>query len=213
MSSEQDLIAAALLIRPEMVEIGELGKARDFIEHAMHMLDLQIAAIRHNLGEPQKAENARWKAKATGAERIKAKQRVRLQNAFGEVHRLIRAERNRLNAERQVTRDRRFVQLAKKRMTEETFLEIWHIIDREEQQPMPRPTADELDLANIVAACLSDLNESVYRRGAMLTFLEAARLVAGVKCPDLEPVDFLKAQYPELSQEKLEQALAAYNSE
>jgi len=47
---EQRVIDAAMAIMPEQLVASQLPKARDTIAHAIEILDLQVAAIRHDLG-------------------------------------------------------------------------------------------------------------------------------------------------------------------
>jgi hypothetical protein len=119
---EQRIIDAAVSVVLEQVPPQQLSATRDLIAQAMEVLDLQIAAIRHDLGEDGPAENARWWAKATAAQRIKAKVRVRLQNKLGEVQRLIRHHRKLADERSKKSKERRFIQLVKQ-----------HIFQRERQ--------------------------------------------------------------------------------
>jgi hypothetical protein len=128
---EQHIIDAAVSVVLDQIPPQQLSATRDLIAQGMEVLDLQIAAIRHDLGEDGPAENARWWAKATAAQRIKAKVRVRLQNKFGEVQRLIRHHRKLADEHSQKSRERRFIQLVKQYISEETYLLIWQKVNDE----------------------------------------------------------------------------------
>jgi hypothetical protein len=128
---QEEIIESAVAIEPEKLAIDALPNARTAIERAMEILDLEIAQIRHDLGERGPAENARWWSKATAAQRIKAKKRVRLQRKLHDVTRLIKAERNRQNLEKRKSQDSRFIQLVRQRFGEEIFLELWDIVNAE----------------------------------------------------------------------------------
>jgi hypothetical protein len=135
---EQHTIDAAISVVLDQVPPQQLSATRDLIAQAMETLDLQIAVIRHDLGEDGPAENARWWAKATAAQRIKAKVRVRLQNKLGEVQRLIRYQRKLADEHSQKSRERRFIQLVKQYISEETYLLIWQQVNDEFNQPTNR---------------------------------------------------------------------------
>ena len=129
--AEQKLVATAVAIVPDKLTSDQLPQAREVIERAMHVLDLQLAQIRQDVGEEDPSDNARWWAKATAAQRIKGKQRQRLQTIMGDVNRRIRAHRREQDAQRTVSRERRFIQLARAHLSDETYLEIWRIVNDE----------------------------------------------------------------------------------
>jgi hypothetical protein len=128
---EQHIIDAAVAVVLDQVPPQQLSATRDLIAQAMEILDLQIAAIRHDLGEGGFTENARWWAKATAAQRIKGKTRVRLQTKLGEIHRLIRLENKRKADAESRTRDSRFIQLAKKHLADAVWQELWRQVNEE----------------------------------------------------------------------------------
>jgi hypothetical protein len=128
---EQHIIDAAVSVVLDQVSPQQLSTTRNLITQAMEILDLQIAAIRHDLGEDGPAENARWWAKATAAQRIKAKVRVRLQNKLGEVQRLIRHQRKLADEHSQKSKERRFIQLVKQYISEDTYLLLWQKVNEE----------------------------------------------------------------------------------
>jgi len=133
---DDDTINMAIAVVPDQLAPDRLMWARDLLQRAIQTLDLQVAAIRQRLlEENERPENARWWAKATAAERIKAKQRVRLQTAFGDVNRLIRAQRKiQTDLEekaRRKTKDRRFIELVREHLSEETYLAIWERVNAE----------------------------------------------------------------------------------
>jgi hypothetical protein len=129
--AEQRAIDAAMAIVPEQLVASQLPKARATIAHAIEILDLQVAAIRHDLGEEGSTDNARWWAKATAAQRIKGKNRVRLQTKLGEVHRLIRVEnKHKAEAERE-SKEGRFIQLARKHLADDVWQELWRQVNEE----------------------------------------------------------------------------------
>jgi len=82
-------------------------------------------------GEDGSTDNARWWAKATAAQRIKGKNRVRLQTKLGEVHRLIRTENKRKSDEERRSREGRFIQLSRKHLCDEVWQELWRQVNEE----------------------------------------------------------------------------------
>jgi hypothetical protein len=129
--AEQAIIAAALAIVPGKLAPSDLPQAKEIVVRAKSLLDLQVAQIRQDLGFSGPAENARWWASATAAQRTKGQQRQRLDPLHAEVNRLIRAERNKQNGQKEISRERRFIELAKEHLPKATFLELWQIVNKE----------------------------------------------------------------------------------
>lgn len=131
---KDEIIAAAVAIVPDQIPPDRLSQARALVERAMHILDLQLAEIRHEVGADS-GNNARWWAKATAAQRIKGKQRQRLQTLFSDVNRLLRAQRKDQDVQRQASKERRFIQLAKSHLGDTRYLEVWRTVNEEFDRP------------------------------------------------------------------------------
>lgn len=128
---QTEFFKSLIAIVPADVPPEQLPAVRDALLRAMHMIDLELAQVRADLGVEGAQENARWWARATAAQRIKGKQRQRMQALHTEINRLIRVQRNIANQAQKKSQERRFIELAKPILGETKYLELWRIVQAE----------------------------------------------------------------------------------